>query len=75
MGSGIILLHCGIQANAGPRQFRRTLTRFPMAIYAIGDVQGSFEELRALLGAIAFDGARDRLQRALDSLKLAMPEK
>jgi len=32
-----------------------------MATYAIGDVQGSFEELRALLGAIAFDRNRDRL--------------
>jgi bis(5'-nucleosyl)-tetraphosphatase (symmetrical) len=32
-----------------------------MATYAIGDVQGGFEELRALLGAIAFDRSRDRL--------------
>jgi len=32
-----------------------------MAIYAIGDVQGSFEALRALLEAIAFDRRRDRL--------------
>lgn len=32
-----------------------------MATYAIGDVQGSFEELRALLGAIAFERGRDRL--------------
>jgi len=32
-----------------------------MATYAIGDVQGSFEELRALLEQVAFDGGRDRL--------------
>src|SRR5216110_1765037 len=32
-----------------------------MATYAIGDVQGSFEELQALLGAFGFDRARDRL--------------
>src|SRR5256885_14052266 len=32
-----------------------------MATYAIGDVQGSFEELQALLGAFAFDRAQDRL--------------
>lgn len=32
-----------------------------MAIYAIGDVQGSFEALRALLGTFGFDRARDRL--------------
>ena len=32
-----------------------------MAIYAIGDVQGSFEELGALLGAAGFDGYKDRL--------------
>jgi bis(5'-nucleosyl)-tetraphosphatase (symmetrical) len=32
-----------------------------MATYAIGDVQGSFAELQALLGAFGFDRARDRL--------------
>ncbi|HEY6240448.1 MAG TPA: symmetrical bis(5'-nucleosyl)-tetraphosphatase [Burkholderiales bacterium] len=32
-----------------------------MATYAIGDVQGSFDELQALLDAFEFDRARDRL--------------
>src|SRR5467141_1903812 len=32
-----------------------------MATYAIGDVQGSFEELQGLLGAFRFDRAKDRL--------------
>jgi bis(5'-nucleosyl)-tetraphosphatase (symmetrical) len=32
-----------------------------MATYAIGDVQGCFDELRALLARIGFDSARDRL--------------
>jgi bis(5'-nucleosyl)-tetraphosphatase (symmetrical) len=32
-----------------------------MATYAIGDVQGSFEELQGLLRAIGFDSDRDRL--------------
>jgi bis(5'-nucleosyl)-tetraphosphatase (symmetrical) len=32
-----------------------------MATFAIGDVQGCFVELQALLAAIAFDGRRDRL--------------
>ncbi|MDH4191319.1 MAG: symmetrical bis(5'-nucleosyl)-tetraphosphatase [Betaproteobacteria bacterium] len=32
-----------------------------MAIYAIGDVQGCFDELEALIARIAFDPARDRL--------------
>lgn len=32
-----------------------------MATYAIGDVQGCFDELRALLEAIGFDHASDRL--------------
>src|SRR5258708_15957998 len=32
-----------------------------MAAYAIGDVQGSFDELQALLGAFGFDRAKDRL--------------
>lgn len=32
-----------------------------MATYAIGDVQGCFDELRALLERIGFDCARDRL--------------
>ncbi len=32
-----------------------------MPIYAIGDVQGSFEELGVLLGSVGFDGDKDRL--------------
>ncbi len=32
-----------------------------MATYAIGDVQGSFEELQALLGGFGFDRAKDSL--------------
>jgi bis(5'-nucleosyl)-tetraphosphatase (symmetrical) len=32
-----------------------------MATYAIGDVQGCFDELQALLGAFGFDRASDRL--------------
>ncbi|MGB7540862.1 MAG: symmetrical bis(5'-nucleosyl)-tetraphosphatase, partial [Burkholderiales bacterium] len=32
-----------------------------MATYAIGDVQGCYTELRALLGAIGFDRGEDRL--------------
>jgi len=32
-----------------------------MAIYAIGDVQGCYAELRALLGVIGFDRGEDRL--------------
>lgn len=32
-----------------------------MATYAIGDVQGSFEELQALLDAFGFERAKDRL--------------
>lgn len=32
-----------------------------MATYAIGDIQGCFDELRALLGEIRFDGALDCL--------------
>src|SRR5437660_10227212 len=32
-----------------------------MSTYAIGDVQGSFKELQALLGAFGFDRAQDRL--------------
>ena len=32
-----------------------------MATYAIGDVQGSFEELQSLLGAFGFDRAKDSL--------------
>ncbi len=32
-----------------------------MAVYAIGDVQGCFDELRVLLDRIAFDSAHDRL--------------
>jgi bis(5'-nucleosyl)-tetraphosphatase (symmetrical) len=32
-----------------------------MAIYAIGDIQGCFDELQALLGAIRFDRHKDRL--------------
>jgi bis(5'-nucleosyl)-tetraphosphatase (symmetrical) len=32
-----------------------------MAIYAIGDVQGCYDELTALLGALTFDPLRDRV--------------
>jgi bis(5'-nucleosyl)-tetraphosphatase (symmetrical) len=32
-----------------------------MATYAIGDIQGSFEELQALLGTFGFDRAKDSL--------------
>lgn len=32
-----------------------------MATYAVGDVQGCFDELHALLGKIEFDASRDRL--------------
>ncbi len=32
-----------------------------MATYAIGDVQGCYDELHALLGRVGFDRARDRL--------------
>src|SRR6266567_4406225 len=32
-----------------------------MPIYAIGDIQGSFEELGVLLGSLEFDGDKDRL--------------
>ena len=32
-----------------------------MATYAVGDVQGCFDELRELLARTGFDGARDRL--------------
>ncbi len=37
-----------------------------MAVYAIGDLQGCFEELQGLLELIAFDPARDRLWFAGD---------
>ena len=33
-----------------------------MATYAIGDVQGCYDELRALLGRVGFDRAHDRLR-------------
>jgi len=32
-----------------------------MAIYAIGDVQGCYDELQILVDAIRFDPARDKL--------------
>ncbi len=32
-----------------------------MAVYAIGDIQGCYDELRAALDAVRFDPARDRL--------------
>jgi bis(5'-nucleosyl)-tetraphosphatase (symmetrical) len=32
-----------------------------MATYAVGDVQGCYDELRALLARVGFNGARDRL--------------
>ncbi|HTL26503.1 MAG TPA: metallophosphoesterase, partial [Burkholderiales bacterium] len=32
-----------------------------MATYAIGDVQGCFDELQQLLARIGFDRSRDRL--------------
>src|SRR6266852_4686415 len=37
-----------------------------MATYAIGDVQGSFDELQALLGAFGFDRAKDSVWFAGD---------
>src|SRR5689334_13236910 len=41
-----------------PRPRRRAV---PMATYAIGDVQGCFDELQALLARIGFNKDRDRL--------------
>src|SRR5207245_7507176 len=38
-----------------------SLAPMAMATYAIGDVQGSFEELQALLGTIGFDRNKDWL--------------
>ena len=32
-----------------------------MAVYAIGDIQGCYDELRALLDGLRFDPAHDRL--------------
>ncbi len=44
-----------------------------MVTYAIGDVQGSFEELQALLGSFGFDRAKDSLWFVGDLVTAARP--
>src|SRR5687768_17201990 len=56
-----------IRSRKPPRRSFRTssanarLAVPPMATFAIGDVQGCFDELQALVARVGFDAARDRL--------------